>query len=50
MLRYESELNKFIENRHPGVFEGIRTKKKFDEELEAALNQALTEFKDTFHA
>jgi len=50
VLRYESELNKFIENRHPGVFEGIRTKKKFDEELEAALNQALTEFKDTFHA
>jgi len=48
--RYEEELYRFIENRHPDIFENIRTGKKLDEALEGKLTTALNEFKDTFRA
>ena len=48
--RYEAELHRFLENRHPGVLEGIRTRKKLDEEVEPQLTKALEEFKTVFQA
>jgi F-type H+/Na+-transporting ATPase subunit alpha len=46
--RYEAELYRFIENRHPDIFEDIRTKKQFDEALKAKVNKVLDEFKGVF--
>ena len=46
--RYEAELYRFIENRHPDVFEDIRTKKQFDDALKAKVNKVLDEFKGLF--
>ncbi|MFI5367355.1 MAG: F0F1 ATP synthase subunit alpha, partial [Candidatus Binatia bacterium] len=46
--RYEAELYRFIENRHPDVFEDIRTKKQFDDALKAKVNKVLDEFKGVF--
>jgi F-type H+-transporting ATPase subunit alpha len=48
--RYEAELYRFIENRHPDLFEQLRTKKQFDDELKAKTNKVLDEFKDVFVA
>jgi F-type H+/Na+-transporting ATPase subunit alpha len=48
--RYEAELYRFIENRHPEIFEAISTKKQFDDALKAQVNKALDEFKATFTA
>ena len=48
--KYEAELYRFIENRHPEIFEDIRTKRQFDDELRAKTNTALEEFKQMFTA
>jgi F-type H+-transporting ATPase subunit alpha len=48
--RYESELYRFVENRHPQLFEDLRSKKQFDDELRAKTNKILDEFKETFAA
>src|SRR6185295_3705293 len=48
--RYEAELFRFIENRHPEVLTGIATKKQFDDELKAQVNKVLDEFKGIFVA
>jgi F-type H+-transporting ATPase subunit alpha len=48
--RYEADLYRFIDNRHPEIFEGIRTKKQFDDELKAKVNTVLDEFKQSFTA
>ncbi len=48
--RYEEEFGRFLENRHPGVLDGIRSKKKLDEEVEGALVAALNDFKSVFRA
>jgi F-type H+-transporting ATPase subunit alpha len=43
--RFESELYRFVENRHPQLLETIRTKKQLDDDLKAAVNKALEELK-----
>ncbi len=48
--RYEEELYRFLETRHPAVLNGIRDKKILDDELKAALVAALEEFGATFVA
>ena len=48
--RYEAELYRFVENRHPDLFDAIRTKKQFDDELKPKVNKVLEEFKGIFTA
>ena len=48
--RYEEDLYRFIETRHPTVFTGIAEKKILDDEVKAALEAALTEFNKQFLA
>jgi F-type H+-transporting ATPase subunit alpha len=48
--RYEPELYRFIENRHPDLFEAIRDKKQIDDQLKGQVNQVLDEFKQAFTA
>ena len=48
---YEKGLYEFLESKHPGVLEGIRTKKKFDKKdtsLEDSLKKALVEYGKAF--
>jgi F-type H+-transporting ATPase subunit alpha len=47
---FETELYKFIETRHPGVFTGIVEKKALDDQLKAALDKAVKEFATDFTA
>jgi F-type H+-transporting ATPase subunit alpha len=48
--RYEAELFRFIDNRHPEILDAIRTKRQLDDELKASVNKALDEFKASFTA
>jgi F-type H+-transporting ATPase subunit alpha len=48
VARYEEELYRFLETRHPGVLTGIAEKKVLDDDLTAALEAALTEFGKQF--
>jgi F-type H+/Na+-transporting ATPase subunit alpha len=48
--RYESELYAFIEGRYPQILDGIRTKQKIDDALEAEMKSALTAFGAEFAA
>jgi F-type H+-transporting ATPase subunit alpha len=48
--RYEEELYRFLETRHPAVLTGIAEKKVFDDELKAALETALKAFGQQFLA
>jgi len=48
--KYEAELYRFVENRHPQLFDTIRTKREFDAELKAQTNKVLDEFRETFAA
>jgi len=50
LRRYEEDLYRFIETRHPKVFTGIAEKKILDDEVKAALESALTEFNSQFLA
>jgi F-type H+/Na+-transporting ATPase subunit alpha len=50
LRRYEADLYRFVENRHPDLFDAIRAKKQFDEELKATVTKVLDEFKQTFAA
>jgi len=50
LRRYEEDLYRFIETRHPKVFTGIAEKKILDDEVKAALEGALTEFNNQFLA
>src|SRR5687767_10429985 len=50
LRRYEEDLYRFIETRHPTVFTGIAEKKILDDEVKAALEAALTEFNNQFLA
>jgi F-type H+-transporting ATPase subunit alpha len=47
---FEGQLYQFIEARYPGVFSGIADKKQLDDDLKAALNQAVKEFAADFAA
>jgi F-type H+-transporting ATPase subunit alpha len=46
--RYESELYRFLETRHPAVLVGIKEKKIIGDEDKAALKGALQEFREQF--
>jgi F-type H+-transporting ATPase subunit alpha len=48
--KFEDELYRFIDNAHRGVWDEIRTKKAFDDELRAHLKAAVEEFKARFVA
>ena len=48
--RYEEDLYRFLETRHPHVLTTIAEKKIFDDELKAALEAALKEFGQQFGA
>jgi len=47
---FEEDLNKFVENAHPGILNGIREKKNLDDELKAQMNAVLKEAKTRFLA
>jgi F-type H+-transporting ATPase subunit alpha len=47
---FEVELYKFIETRYPQLFRGIAEKKQLDDQLKAALTQAVQEFAGDFAA
>ncbi|MDX6289904.1 MAG: F-type H+/Na+-transporting ATPase subunit alpha, partial [Blastocatellia bacterium] len=44
--RFETELQSFIENSHPGVLQKIREKKAITDEIQKDLEQSLKDFKD----
>ncbi|MBW2039462.1 MAG: F0F1 ATP synthase subunit alpha [Deltaproteobacteria bacterium] len=48
LQRYEDELYKFIEDKHPELFKEIDEKNELDEELDKEIRQALGEFKEVF--
>ncbi len=48
--RWEEELYTFVEARYPGILDGIRTKKKLDDELEAEMVACLEAFNAQFEA
>jgi F-type H+-transporting ATPase subunit alpha len=50
LRRYEEDLYRFIETRHPAVFTGIAEKKTLDDEVKGALEAALKEFNQQFLA
>jgi F-type H+-transporting ATPase subunit alpha len=51
LAKYEAGLYKFIEDRFPQVFEGLKEKQAIDDDLDKLMGEALTaygeEFKDT---
>jgi F-type H+-transporting ATPase subunit alpha len=46
--RFESQLYRHLDDRHPGVLSAIREKKVLDEDLEGKLKIALDELKTAF--
>lgn len=48
LKKYEAELSRFLENRHPDIYEDIRTKKELTDDVKTRLDSALEEFKQTF--
>ena len=50
VARYMSELLEFLETRHPEIPQMLREKKDLTDDIRAALDKALTEFKDVFKA
>jgi len=46
--KYEAELYRFVENRHPDLLEDIRAKKQIDETVKPKVDKVLEEFKETF--
>ncbi len=48
LQKYEKELYKFIEDRHPAIFKEIEEKKELDDELDKEIRHALEEFKGVF--
>jgi F-type H+-transporting ATPase subunit alpha len=45
--RFESELLDFVENSHPAVFNTLNEKKAIDDDLKAAMKEAVEDFKAT---
>jgi F-type H+-transporting ATPase subunit alpha len=50
LKRYEQELFRFVETRHPDIFSEILTKRELTDDLRAKIDAALKEFNDTFTA
>jgi F-type H+-transporting ATPase subunit alpha len=47
LRRFEEEIFKFIEGSHPAVLSTIRDKKSIDDDLKAAMREAVEDFKST---
>ncbi len=47
---FESELYKFVDSAHPGLFQEIREKKNLDDQLKPKVNAVIEEFKGRFVA
>lgn len=50
LKKYEAELSRFLEGKHPTIYEDIRTKKELTDEVKTRLNAALKEFNEGFIA
>jgi F-type H+-transporting ATPase subunit alpha len=48
--KYEAELYRFVENRHPDLLEDIGAKKQIDDTVKPKVDKVLNEFKETFTA
>ncbi len=48
LKRYEEELYKFLDTKHPEILEEIRTKKELTDDLRARINRCLEEFAERF--
>jgi F-type H+/Na+-transporting ATPase subunit alpha len=48
--KYEAELYRFVENRHPDLFEDLRAKQQLDDALKSKVNKILDAFKGVFAA
>ncbi|GIW42476.1 MAG: ATP synthase subunit alpha [Candidatus Binatia bacterium] len=48
--RFEVELARFLENRHPEIYEELRTKKEIGDSLRERMDAAIAEFKKEFTA
>jgi F-type H+-transporting ATPase subunit alpha len=48
LAEYEKELYAYIEQKAPGVFDGLKEKKQIDSELEELMKKTLTAFNDSF--
>ncbi len=47
---FEAEMQRYIENAHPGILAEIREKKAISDDLKAKMTSAIKEFKDRFTA
>ena len=47
LKRFEEEIMKFAESSHPAVLNTIRDKKNIDDDLKAAMKEAVEDFKST---
>ena len=47
---FEHDLDRFVENAHPGILEAIRTRKILDDDLKAKMTGAIKELKSRFVA
>jgi F-type H+-transporting ATPase subunit alpha len=50
VVKFENEYHVFIEQKYPNILEGIKSKKKIDDELDEQLQAAIKEFKTIFNA
>jgi len=46
--KYEADLYRFLDSRHPELLEQLRTKRQFDDDLKKLTNKVLDEFKEVF--
>jgi F-type H+-transporting ATPase subunit alpha len=50
LIEFDTRLREYVGTRAPEIYEHIRTKGDFPEEIEQALRKAIEEFKETFSA
>ncbi len=50
IVKYEKELEHFMDNRHPEILKDLSERKEIDDDLEGRLKAALDEFKNEFVA
>jgi F-type H+/Na+-transporting ATPase subunit alpha len=50
LRRYEEELYRFVDTRHPGVLKAMAEKKQLDDQLKGEMTSVLKEFGQTFAA
>lgn len=48
LKKYEAELSRFLESRHPAIYDDIRTKRELTDEVKTRLTAALKEFNESF--